>query len=117
MQTPPPGFRPPYSPPSPQPGKKKFKFEMWMLVVPIGVTIIVVGLLRRNTVDVGGECSNDECKAGLQCLSGTCTKSCSLGGNDCPSGFACQSVKVTLKNSAGFHDLGAQPYCVASGKR
>jgi hypothetical protein len=102
--------------PQPQP-KKKFKFEMWMLgalIVPVGITIAVMGVLKRNTVDIDGECTGDECKPGLECLSGTCMKSCFKAG-DCPSGFTCGKINVTLKNAAGFHELGEQPYCVRAG--
>ena len=113
MQGPPPhGYPPPGAPPP----KKPFKFEMWMLgalIGPIGITIAIVDAVKTNSAEIGEECVNaGRCKDGLQCVSGVCSKSCSLAGkNDCPSGYRCKKIKVTLKNQSGFHDLGEQPYC------
>ena len=114
MQGPLPYGYPP--PPGTPPPKKPFKFEMWMLgalIVPIGITIAIVDVVKTNSADIGEECVNaGRCKDGLQCVSSKCMKSCSLAGKSgCPSGYSCKKIKVTLQNQAGFHDLGEQPYC------
>ncbi len=117
-----------YPPPqqhfAPQPGypqpppAKKFRFQLWMLgalILPIGIGIAVRDVLKRNTLELGEECSSsDHCKS-HRCLEGdvgVCTKTCSPIGDACPAGFACIPVHVTLHNQGGFHDLGAQTYCM-----
>jgi hypothetical protein len=105
--------QPNYPQPALQPAKKKFKFEMWMLgavIVPIGLGIAVVSFMQRNSVEVGGSCSADEqCKKGDS--GGVCSNTCS-SSSDCAAGLACTSIKVTLTNQAGSHDLGPQKYCL-----
>jgi hypothetical protein len=102
----------------PPPEKKKFRFQMWMLgvlIIPVGVTLAVRDVLKTNSIELGGECSDSKHCKSHTCLNGegggVCSKNCSpLDG--CPAGFACQAISVTLKNQAGSHDLGKQYYCM-----
>ncbi|MBX3193326.1 MAG: hypothetical protein KF819_40465 [Labilithrix sp.] len=116
---PPPGQAPPGAPFGPPPEKKKFRFQMWMLgaiIVPIGIGIAIRDVLKRGTIDLGGECSDSEHCKSHTCLTGeisVCTKSCSPF-DPCPSGFSCDAVNVTLNNQAGSHNLGTQHYCMPS---
>ncbi|MBS2017982.1 MAG: hypothetical protein JST00_34215 [Deltaproteobacteria bacterium] len=116
---PPQGQMPPGMPSMPPPGpeKKGFKFQMWMLgalIVPIGIGIAVRDIVKKGSIELGGECSDSEhCKSGT-CLTGDvgqCTKTCSKL-DPCPTGFSCQPVNVTLHNQGGFHNLGTQTYCI-----
>lgn len=127
-QTPPPQGQPPHGfqyhnapsqmpPPPPGEEKKGFKFQLWMvgaLILPIGIGIAVRDVIKKNSIELGGECSDSEhCKSGT-CLTGDvgqCTKTCSKL-DPCPSGFGCVPVNVTLHNQGGFHNLGTQTYCV-----
>lgn len=115
----PPSMPPPGMPQGgmPPPEKKGFKFQMWMLgaiIIPIGIGFAVRDLLKKNSIELGGECSDSEhCKSGT-CLTGDvgqCTKTCSKL-DPCPAGFGCHPVNVTLHNQGGFHNLGTQNYCV-----
>lgn len=126
---PPAGYPPPgypqqqgYPPPGPPagdgpPGKKRFRFQMWMLgllIVPVGIGLSIRDLLAGNSIELGGECSDSEHCKSHTCLTGDvgiCTKTCS-SIDPCPPRFSCEAVKVTLQNQAGFHDLGAQSYCM-----
>jgi hypothetical protein len=101
----------------PPPDKKGFKFQMWMLgaiIIPIGIGIAVRDVMKKSSIELGGECSDSEhCKSGT-CLTGDvgqCTKTCSKL-DPCPAGFGCQPVSVTLHNQGGFHNLGTQNYCI-----
>ena len=66
-------------------GRKRFKFETWMLgalILPIGLGIAIHSFMQRDSVDLGGECSDrEQCKAPADaCLEiegqGVCTQQC-----------------------------------------
>ena len=126
-QYPPPQAQPPHGfqyqnapsgmPPPPTPEKKGFRFQLWMvgaLILPIGIGIAIRDVMKKSSIELGGECSDSEhCKSGT-CLTGDvgqCTKTCSKL-DPCPAGFGCVPVNVTLHNQGGFHNLGTQSYCV-----
>jgi hypothetical protein len=98
--------------------KKKWRFETWMLgalIVPIGLGIAIHSFLQRDSVEIGGECSDrEQCRAPADaCMSvgerQVCTVEC---GSGCPAGLECVEMNVTLQNSAGFHDLNGVRYCL-----
>jgi hypothetical protein len=88
-------------------------------VVGFAIFMIVRGLVVSHSVELGGSCWNDdECKAGSCLVSdhNVCATMCSVA-SDCPAGFACTAIRVTLQNQGGFHDLGPMKYCIAAAKR
>lgn len=98
--------------------KKPFQPEAWMvgaLIVPFGLFMIVRGVLKSHSVELGGECSQrDECKAPADaCLSmngrSFCSKFCS---DDCPSGLRCAKIDISMNTGSGFNQLPQQPVCV-----
>ena len=98
--------------------KKPFKPQAWMLgalIVPFGLFMIGRGVLRQNSVAVGGECSQrDECKAPADaCLSLKGRSVCSMFCTDsCPNGLTCQTVDISMDTGAGFNDLPNQKVCL-----
>jgi hypothetical protein len=90
---------------------------MWMLgalIIPVGIGFSVRDVMKKSSIELGGECSDsDHCKSHT-CLTGeigACTKTCNQL-DPCPAEFSCERVSVTLQNQAGFHDLGTQGYCL-----
>jgi hypothetical protein len=96
--------------------KKPFKFEMWMLgliIVPIGIGISIYDAATEHTVPLGGECiDRDDCAAPADaCLSIDSRSICTMQCGQCPAGFTCEDVAVTMHNRAGFHNLDMR-YCL-----
>jgi hypothetical protein len=94
----------------------KFKPKMWMLsalIIPIGIGLSIRDVLLGDSIPLGGDCSDsDHCKAPADtCLQTPAGDVCTMTCATCPDGFECTTINVTLKNSAGFHDLGGQNYC------
>lgn len=95
----------------------KFRFQSWMLgalIVPVGIGLSARDVLKADSIELGGECSDSKHCKSHTCLTGgtsVCTQSCSKF-DPCPNGFSCEAVSVTLRNSAGHHDLGDQSYCM-----
>ena len=96
---------------------KPFKFELWMLglvIIPVGIVLSVISILKTNSVELGGACrTREECKAPAEaCLPvGTqfvCAVSC---GTRCPAGFKCVELNVSLKNATGFTEFVGK-YCL-----
>jgi len=84
------------------------------LIIPVGIGFSVRDVMKKSSIELGGECSDsDHCKSHT-CLTGdigACTKTCNRL-DPCPPEFSCEQVSVTLQNQAGSHDLGAQGYCL-----
>jgi len=99
--------------------KQPFKPQAWMfgaLVLPFGLFMIGRGILKTNSVELGGECGQrDECKPPADaCLSvegkSVCTKYCSAG--KCPSGLSCVTIDVSMNTGVGTTNLPDQQYCL-----
>jgi hypothetical protein len=98
--------------------KKPFKPQLWMvgaLIVPFGLFMIARGVLKMNSVELGGECGQrDECKAPADsCLSlngrSVCSKFCS---GDCPNGLSCVTIDISMKTGSGFNAIPNQQVCL-----
>src|SRR5258705_9553037 len=91
--------------------KKPFKPQAWMvgaLIVPFGLFMIVRGVLKTNSVELGGECGQrDECKYPADaCLSlngrSVCSKFCS---DSCPNGLSCVGANISMNTGVGFNSI------------
>jgi hypothetical protein len=98
--------------------KKPFKPQPWMfgaLIVPFGLFMIGRGVLKTNSVELGGECGQrDECKAPADsCLSvdgrSFCSKFCT---DSCPNGLKCVAIDLSMNSGVGTTKLPDQKVCL-----
>jgi hypothetical protein len=98
--------------------KKPFKPQAWMfgaLIVPFGLFMIGRGILKQNSVEVGGECSQrDECKAPADsCLSVDGRSFCSMFCTDsCPNGTKCVAIDLSMNTGVGVTNVPNQKVCL-----
>ncbi|HVY27828.1 MAG TPA: hypothetical protein VHB79_14835 [Polyangiaceae bacterium] len=97
---------------------KKLKFPPWLfgaLIVPFGLFMIGRGIMKQNSVEVGGQCSNrDECKAPADsCLSVDGRSFCSMFCADsCPNGTKCMAIDLSTNTGVGMTNLPNSKVCL-----